>query len=56
MKKEKVSEEESKIDIKEEWKQSEEFEDIFWYWLLITSFVFHILLSDIESLISIDLD
>ena len=29
MKKEKVSEEESKIDIKEEWKQSEEFEDIF---------------------------
>ena len=31
IKKEKVSEEESKIDIKEEWKQSEEFEDIFGY-------------------------
>ena len=31
IKKEKVSEEESKIDIKEEWKQSEEFKDIFGY-------------------------
>ena len=31
IKKEKVSEEESKIDIKEEWKQSEEFENIFGY-------------------------